>query len=266
MYNLLILGHKGMLGNAVFKYFSSKNRLFNISVTDLRWPSDDFKKFLLNSNFDFIINCIGAIPQKKNNEDYFSYYSINIELPIFLGSISSKIIHPSTDCEFSGDLPVNKKYDKDFSRDASDEYGKSKALISKKIEEKIENTKIIRTSIIGHELGSKNSLLEWVLSSEGTVNGYTNHYWNGVTTLEWSYLCESLITNWDCMPKLNQYGTRDVKNKFELLKDICDVYNKKITIIPFEDKRTLNRCLVSDKDIKSIKDQLLELKSFYNII
>ena len=61
------------------------------------------------------------------------------------------MIHPSTDCEFSGNIPATRKYTKKDVRDAIDDYGKSKAEISKRIENGFKNTKIIRTSIVGHE-------------------------------------------------------------------------------------------------------------------
>jgi dTDP-4-dehydrorhamnose reductase len=67
---------------------------------------------------------------------------------------------------------------------------------------------MIRVSIIGHELSSNYSLLDWFLNSDGTVNGYDDHYWNGVTTLAWAKICSSIMNNWDTVPTLNQYANR----------------------------------------------------------
>ena len=183
----LILGHKGMLGNAAHLYFTRSNNV--VTTCDYRWDTVEFKEFVLNSDAEYIINCIGSIPQK--NSDRHEFIKCNIDLPIFLESTGKKIIHPSTDCEFSGSIPYPQKYRKKDFRDANDDYGVSKALISEMITSDFKNTKSIRTSIIGHELNSKSSLLEWFLNVDESqeINGYANYYWNGVTTLCW---CKSL--------------------------------------------------------------------------
>lgn len=139
---ILILGHNGMLGNAVSQYFSSQND-YEVETTNTRWNKDDFIEYLSNSDADVIINCIGAIPQKKLSAE--AYTSINVELPIHLETLGKKIIHPTTDCEFSGTIPETEKYSKTSARDAEDDYGMSKAQISRRIEEDFSNTKMIRT-------------------------------------------------------------------------------------------------------------------------
>jgi dTDP-4-dehydrorhamnose reductase len=261
MKKILVLGHNGMLGNAVCKYFSTKLDDYEISITLKRWGDSAFAEELKNSDADFIINCIGIIPQKKPTVE--EYRKINIDLPVFLETLGKKIIHPSTDCEFSGTLVSTEKYTKENTRTAEDDYGKSKAVISKLIEDSYKNTKIIRTSIIGHEENSAVALLDWFLSQNGQAKGYTNHYWNGITTLQWVKLSEQLMNAWEKYPALNQYGTKENRSKYDLLNDIKDVYNKDIEIIPFETEISVNKCLLSDIDIPSINDQLKELKEFY---
>ena len=66
MIQALILGHKGMLGNAVLKYFESQSSKEIISeVTENRWPTDKFKREILEFKGDFIINCIAKIPNRE---------------------------------------------------------------------------------------------------------------------------------------------------------------------------------------------------------
>jgi dTDP-4-dehydrorhamnose reductase len=261
MQKVLILGHKGMLGRAVHLYFTTKKNDFVVLTINERWGTEDFKKILQEADVEVIINCIGLIPQKKpSNEEY---ERVNVDLPIFLETLGKKIIHPSTDCEFSGNIDTDIKYSKQDVRDAEDVYGKSKAKISVLIEKSFTNTKIIRTSIIGHELNSHLSLLDWFLFSEEAVNGYINHYWNGITTLEWAKLCAEIINNWDKFPVLNQYGTLEIRSKYVLLNEIKHVYNKNIKINNFKALEKVNKCLESDKHIKPIREQLQELKSFY---
>lgn len=262
MKRILILGHKGMLGNVVHKYLGSKIDKYTIHTTTERFDNDSFRKTINESGADIIINCIGAIPQKKPSLE--DYKKLNIDLPAYLETLGIKVIHPSTDCEFSGKISADKKYKKTDEKDAEDEYSKSKATIANLIEKSFKNTKIIRTSIIGHEENTNVALLDWFLNSSGEVKGFTNHYWNGITTLQWAKLCEELIDNWDNHPTTNQFGTKDIRSKFDLLNDIKNVYGKDINIIPFDAEKAVNKCLESDKEIPSILEQLKELKEYYN--
>lgn len=262
MQKVLILGHKGMLGNAVYSYLDTKKEDFVLLTTSERWDKEEFKKVLQNTEADVIINCVGLIPQKKPTES--DYKKVNIDLPIFLESLGKKIIHPSTDCEFTGSIPNDIKYTKKDIRDATDVYGKSKADISTLIENNFVNTKIIRTSIIGHEGATHLSLLDWFLNSKGEVNGFTDRYWNGITTLQWAKQCERIIKSWETFPTLNQYGTKEIASKYTLLTIIREVYAKDIQINETLSPKSENKCLESDEVLPDIKTQLQELKEFYN--
>jgi dTDP-4-dehydrorhamnose reductase len=255
---ILILGHTGMLGNCVYKYYKDKHNIQIIN--DCKWDSIEYKNKILNSKCDFIINCVGAIPQKKYNKDY--YELLNVQLPIFLESLNKKIIHPSTDCEFSGFIEYPNKYKKTDNRDAMDDYGLSKSKISNIIENEFVNTKIIRTSIIGHELNTSLSLLDWFLNTEIETNGYINHYWNGITTLQWCEISEMIINNWNDYDKIIQIGTIGT-SKFELLEMIKNVYNKEIQINKFKTNCSINKMLESDFEVISLIEQLIKLKEFY---
>lgn len=257
---ILVLGHKGMLGNVIVKYFTAKNS-YEVLTTDTRWGHESFNETLRNTEAMFIINCIGAIPQKKFIDDTFT--TINFDLPVFLETLNKKIIHPTTDCEFSGNISLGQQYTVTDTRDATDAYGKSKADISLLIEKSFKNTKMIRTSIIGHELASHVSLLDWFLSEEGEVSGYTDHYWNGITTLQWAKLCETLMTTWDNAPTLNQFSSPEILSKYDILTIVKDVYGKDTIIRPTAVGKVVNKCLASKEATPLLQDQLEELKNFY---
>lgn len=260
MIRLMILGHKGMLGSEVFRYFSQYYQKYTLYILNERWGDIEFNKKLLSTDADFIINCIGATPQKYSNQPE-KYKELNIDLPIFLETLGKKVVHPSTDCEFSGNLGISKKYSKNSKRDAVDPYGKSKAYISEQIEKKFKNTKIIRTSIIGHELSeNKVSLLDWALSAQGTIRGYTDHYWNGITTTQWCKICEKIIIDWNNTPVLNQYGTNEIINKYNLINTIFKIYTKNVNIEPYATGQAINKCLESDIQLPPIETQISELK------
>ena len=239
---VLILGHTGMLGNCVYKYLSSFKNIETFTV-DGRWPDDDFLTQIVNADdlkqVDYVINCIGAIPQRTKD------FEINYELPIWLDrNLECRVIHPGTDCEMD-----------------NDHYGISKVNASDYIKNDGEITKIIKTSIIGHELNSCNSLLDWFLNSEGSVSGYSQAMWNGNTTLEWAKACLELINNW------NTWETETIIksyciSKFELLTEIADIYEIN-TEIKSDASVVVDKCLVKGKQRNPISIQLKELKEFY---
>jgi len=237
---ILILGHTGLLGNMVKSYFEYCNIQVNTIPNNIRWNSLEFKKFIIDNNFDFIINCIGAIPQRTKD------FSINYELPIWLDENSnSKIIHPGTDCEMD-----------------NDEYGISKKIARDYIVNESKNTKIIKTSIIGTELNSNYSLMSWFLSNKDgdEVKGFTKQMWNGNTTLTWANFCLDLINNW------NKYNNEtilysDCVSKYEILKNINTIFNRNIKILPY-DSISINKCLVGDIKTNNIEIQIKDLKKF----
>ena len=122
-------------------------------------------------------------------------------------------------------------------------------------------TKMIKTCVIGHGK-DKVSLLDWFLNSEGEVSGYTECYWNGNTTLQWAKQCVELMKNWEMYAKNTTMSTKCI-SKYELLNLFKEVYNKDIVI----NKKTNlqnNRCLKGQLKVPSLKEQLEELKEFYD--
>jgi dTDP-4-dehydrorhamnose reductase len=221
-------------------YFEYENIKFEVLPSNLRWGDDDFKNYIQNKKFDFIINCIGSIPQRTKE------FEVNYGLPIWLDeNTSSKIIHPGTDCEMD-----------------DDEYGISKRNARDFIVNKSNKTKIIKTSIIGIEPNSSYSLMSWFLSNKDgfEVNGFTKQMWNGNTTLTWAKFCLDMIRNW------KKYKTENILysnciSKYEILKIINKVFNRNIKINPY-DSISINKCLVGDIKTDDIDNQIEELKKF----
>ena len=258
---ILVLGHNGMLGNVVYKYFKQQGHEIE-TIGDLRWDDSEFKKTIFNSEAEYIINCVGAIHQKNYDDDY--YHFLNVRLPMFLEYTGKKVLHPSTDCVFHGTIQPPQRYEKDAERDADDPYGASKAKIDKMIVDRFKNTKIIRTSIVGHEIKGFHSLLDWFLGTPDNqaLNGYSNYFWNGITTLQWCKVAEEILLKWKKAPVLTQVGSEGM-HKCLLLKTMGKVYGKSNQINEFEMETPLNKMLLSDYELPTIEQQLIELKEFY---
>jgi dTDP-4-dehydrorhamnose reductase len=234
---VLVLGHKGMLGHMVKSYLQNKN--VEVSTADYRFPDKEFYEFVKSYNGDYIINCIGAIPQKKKQ------FTINSTLPIWLDdNANCRVVHAGTDCEMD-----------------NDDYGQSKRIASNYIKNSGKRSKIIKSSIIGPELETKYSLLEWFLNSEKEVLGYTKAMWNGNTTLEWAKNCYQLLIGWDEYETETILASRCV-SKYELLEKIKIVFSKDISILE-SDRVDCNKCLRGSINTIDIEDQLLELKKEY---
>mgnify|MGYP003627629228 FL=1 len=230
---VLVLGHNGMLGHMVTKYLLDNK--VDVITTDIRWPESPFK---LDMKLDYVINCIGAIPQRTKAFD------INWHLPIWLDLNSPcRVIHPGTDCEMD-----------------DDDYGKSKKIAANFLNSIGSKTKILKTSIIGPELNSNSSLLEWFLSQNDDVFGYTKAMWNGNTTLEWAKHCLTLMSFWDDYPTETILEGQCV-SKYELLETINGVFKKGLNINPKEDGK--NKCITGRTKTDNIKEQLEELKKYY---
>lgn len=236
---ILILGSNGMLGHMVKLYLS---KFHDIEIIKDRWPSKYFKDQILENKASVLINCIGAIPQKTNK------YQVNWELPIWLDeNFKGRIIHPSTDCEMD-----------------EDDYGISKRKAAEWLLKNAKRTKIIKTSIIGPELNGHASFLNWFLSNkDGTsINGYSNHMWNGITTLSWAKFSKSLIENWTIYPIRTVLSSQCI-SKYELCVICNTVFDRKILINPFRTEKSFNKCLVPDIELDNIEIQLKELRKFY---
>ena len=274
MKNIIVLGSKGMLGQMVCLYFSKNG--YNIIEFNTRFTEDNSNLYFteLNKLEDgFVINCIGRIKQKS--EDAFNLFLSNTIFPLALSrSLKKKhlLIHPSTDCVFDGN--TDSAYNLNAPHTANDVYGLSKSLGETAIKNSI-NSIIVRVSIIGPDNNSNKGLLSWFLSNpqESLLNGYTNHYWNGITTLEWCKIVNSIISNEKLFSKYKkegivQLGTAEIYSKFKMLNIFNEVYKTNFKITSSEVDYT-NRCLQPIIKSNSLEIQMNELIDFlalaYNI-
>ena len=262
---IYIFGANGMLGTYMKTYLRTQNKeciCFTRDDLDVSTVTYDklehiFDKYIINEN-DVLINCIGIIPQSKNINDTSSrnYFLINSLFPNMISTFASmnkmKFIHITTDCVFSG---TKGNYTEVDCHDETNNYG-----VSKSLGELGYNSTVIRTSIIGEELKNKYSLLEWVKKHNNTtINGYTNHYWNGVTCLQLSKIINNMIDEniwWSGVRHI--YSPTSV-TKYELVQMINDTYNLNNIVEPMETDNPLNKTLASIYDV-NIQFNIPELR------
>lgn len=261
---ILILGVSGMLGHNLFTNLNKYEYDLYGTIRDQKFKDTFFKKYkdsIYNIDFkskdltrlkdviddilpNYVINCIGIIKQKYD-DNLGMYKYINSELPFILDNMSIeygyKLIHFSTDCVFKGNKG---NYNEESISDAEDLYGKSK--FDGEIHEGKSLT--LRTSIIGHELNSAYSLLEWFLNENSNeINGYANAIFSGLPTVYVSDVLHKYIFGRD-ISGLYHLSVNPI-NKYNLLKKIAKTYNKKIIINKDTDLK-IDRSLCCKKLIK----------------
>lgn len=263
MTKILVLGASGMLG---FTAFTALQETMNYEVfgtirndallayfpeklRDKVIPNVD----ILNNNHLFvvlnrirpqvIINCIGIIKQRHEASDPLQILPVNALFPHQLMKLAdlcnARVIHISTDCVFKGDKG---NYSENDVADAIDLYGKSK-YIGELIDNK--NAITLRTSIIGHELNSNQSLIDWFLTQTNSVKGYKRAFFSGLPTIELINIIKQYV-----IPNSNLYGVFHVSSakidKFSLLTLVKESYQKNIEIVEDEEFK-IDRSLNSSK-------------------
>lgn len=178
---------------------------------------------------DAVINCIGIVKQHHASKDVITSLTVNALFPHQVAKICQaaghRFIHISTDCVFSGDKG---NYREDDFSDAKDLYGRTKYLG----EVHDEGCVTIRTSIIGHELGTHHGLLEWFLSNQGgKVRGFRHAIFSGLTTLALTQVIAEILVRHPHLHGLWQVASEPI-NKLDLLLLIRQVYRLSIEIEP----------------------------------
>jgi dTDP-4-dehydrorhamnose reductase len=198
---------------------------------------------VINLKPEIIINAIGIIKQLPNSKNVISTLTINSIFPHHLAELAKKynayLLQISTDCVFSGSKG---NYTEEDIPDAQDLYGKSKNLG----EVIADNCLTIRTSIIGRELNTKHSLLEWFLNNpEKKIKGYNNAIFSGFPTIILAEIIGNLITRNKRLEGLYHISSEPI-DKFNLLRLVKEKYKVDIEIEPFGDFK-IDRSLNSDK-------------------
>jgi len=220
---------------------------------------DKVKTLVKEFKPDVIINCIGML-NKACDENPDKAIYVNSFFPNYLSKLakenSSKVIHLSTDCVFSG--KKGSYVETDF-RDGNDVYSRSKAL-----GELINDRDLtFRTSIIGPELNMNGlGLFCWFMKQSGAVSGYSDVYWTGVTTLELARAIDKAIDN--NLVGLYHLVPSSKISKYDLLKLISKIWNKADVEIKKDSNKKVDKSLINtrkdfDFKVRNYETMLLEL-------
>jgi dTDP-4-dehydrorhamnose reductase len=220
------------------QYIDKKNIFLNFDVT----KNKDLEAIFSHVKPDLVINCIGLIKQVDESKNVLKAIEINSMFPHvlskFCANFNSRLIHFSTDCIFSG---AKGNYVESDLSDAQDLYGKTKYLGELNYEHCI----TIRTSIIGHELTSHHGLIEWFLSQKEHCKGYVKAIFSGLPTIVLSEIIRDVIIEQSNLNGIYHISSNPI-SKYDLLKLVAKLYNKKIEIIPSDE-------IIIDRSLNSLK-------------
>ncbi|NBK97811.1 MAG: NAD-dependent epimerase/dehydratase family protein [Erysipelotrichia bacterium] len=269
---VLVLGATGMAGHTIALYFyekghdvtafSTKPFTYCKNINGDATNKTFMVSMLQEGNYDVVINCIGVLNQACDREPSTAVY-LNSYLPHLIAdtlrNTSTKLIHMSTDCVFSGKLGL---YSENSFRDGETFYDRTKAL------GEVEDNKNLtfRNSIIGPDIKENGiGLFNWFMKQSGIINGYTKAIWTGVTTLTLAKAMEKAVTE-DLTGIYNLVNNESI-SKFDLL----GLFNKhmrngELIILPSETVN-LNKSLINNRtdfsfQVPCYEDMVIEMKDW----
>lgn len=255
---VLIFGANGMLGHKLyqrlserfdvfgtirsefvaverFQIFSSESIIENVEVDDI----SRIERAIDIAMPDCVVNAIGVIKQAPEMADPLATLTVNSVFPVRLQMLAERhgfgLITISTDCIFAG---RKGNYSEADIPDATDLYGVSKFLG----EVGGENALTVRTSLIGRELGTSQSIVEWFIGNRGgRVKGFPRAIYSGFPTVVFADVIADLVEN---HRELNGVWniTSEPISKLDLLVLLNRYFDANVEITP-DDSVVIDRSL-----------------------
>lgn len=266
---VLVIGSGGMLGHVTTLYLSE----LGYEITDVSHTRKcrketvlidvldkiTFSDFLEQNQFDVVINCAAILP-KASIENKAAAIMLNSYFPHFLEQFYKnqkvKVIQVSTGGVFSGTAAP---YTESAPHDTCIFYGKTKSLG----EIEGENNLTIRSDFVGPDMSKKGiGLFNWIMNSQGKVNGYSRAFFNGVFSIEFAQFVDFAIKN-NVTGVYNLYSANSI-SKSDFLRLTCEKFGKKDVFICDNDNVVINTSLNTERiDIvykqKSFEEQMDEV-------
>jgi dTDP-4-dehydrorhamnose reductase len=249
----LVLGGSGMLGHTLARVFAERFDTYATVregrsgltlpperlVTGVAAESfDSVERAFAEVKPDVVVNCIGIVKQLDAAHDPVPSISVNALFPHRLAELAraadTRMIHVSTDCVFSGRRGA---YTEDDEPDPVDLYGRTKLLG----EVAGEGAVTVRTSIVGHELGTTQGLLEWFLAQRGPVRGYARAIFSGLTTAALAELLAEVVAEHVALSGVWHVASEPI-SKLDLLRRFAETFDHDVAIEP-DDRLVIDRSL-----------------------
>lgn len=268
----LVLGATGMAGHTIAIYlkeqghkvvaFSRRPFIYCENVIGDVYNLKLIEDVICNGQFNAVINCIGILNSDAEENKHNAVF-MNSYLPHFLSSItnntSTRVIHMSTDCVFSGKTG---NYLENSFKDGETFYDRSKAL------GELDNNKDLtfRNSIIGPDMSEKGiGLFNWFMKQSGELNGYTKAIWTGVTTLTLAKAMEQASK--ENLTGLYNLVNSETISKYELLNLFNIHFKNNQLIINPDNQVNINKSILNTRTdfnyhVPSYKNMVMEMQEW----
>lgn len=267
-----MLGAGGMAGHTVYTSLNEAGydtvaltrRQRVTEVTKLLDVTDGaaVEAYLRDGGFDVVVNCVGmlvrASEERKDAAAYVNAYFPH-QLERFYADTTTRVIHLSTDCVFSGE---NAPYSENSPYDGTLFYDRSKALGEIRNEKDL----TLRMSIIGPDREPDGvGLFNWFCAQTGEVNGYTGAIWSGITTVELARGIDAAIRQG--MTGLYHLVPAESISKYDLLGLLASTFNRDdITVRPVtgpvRDMTLVDNRTDFDFEVASYPKMLVEMRDW----
>jgi dTDP-4-dehydrorhamnose reductase len=267
--NVLVLGASGMLGSMVVDVLARDAALHTAAIVrdpllagrlENEVPEVDWKVLDVERAGDaelsevigesgWVVNAIGITKPLIDEADLDSRaraIRVNADFPHRLARLAlaaeTRVLQIATDCVYSG---ARGRYREADAHDASDVYGMTKSLG----EAPAENVHHLRASIIGPEPAAHRFLLDWLVRQPrgARLKGFTNHLWNGVTTLHFARIAGAIVRGGDPGWRVQHLVPGDVISKCDLLRVIATRFARDdIVVEAVEVEQGVDRSLATD--------------------
>ena len=269
---ILIVGI-GFLGNYVFREFenkgfnvigtksSSNDNMIKLDITDI----ESIEKCVNQINPDLIVNCAANTNLEFLEKNPEISKSINANGPKNLAKIAFKnkirLIHISTDSVFDGN---DSMYHEEDIPNPINEYGKTKLLGEKYIQEIMNNYVILRTNFFGiNDKGT--GIVNWIiekLSQKKEITGFDDVIFNPKPKSSLSKIIVEISQS--NFVGILHLSSNKIISKYEFIIKVADVFNfdkkliRKGTLndINFVALRPKNTTLYNKKAEKIIKTKI----------
>jgi dTDP-4-dehydrorhamnose reductase len=261
-----VLGASGMLGSTVVRSLADEDDVDVVAVVRHEGARDAVKSELPAVEYRYldaergspgdvtaaiagaawVINAMGVIKHKLNERDPGDVeraVRVNALFPHLLARAAAesgaRVLQIATDCVYSGGRG---RYTESDEHDARDVYGKTKSVG----EVRSPPMHHLRCSIIGPELASHRSLLDWFLQQprQSKIDGFVNHRWNGVTTWHFGQICLGVMRQKLALPSIQHVVPADAVDKATLLQYFAADYGREdVAITMVEAPAAVDRTL-----------------------
>ena len=267
---VLICGGGGMLGHRLWlafrgrfeTYVTLRRRVAEYAAWGWYEPGrcleecdaarfEELRAFAQKLRPQVVINAVGLVKQRAEAASPIAAIEINALFPHRLaalcGELGARLIHISTDCVFSGRVRAGGwgNYREEDEPDPLDLYGRSKLLgeplgtygeaprVGPMTAAGGARVLVLRTSLVGHELLTRQGLVEWFLQQRDRVRGYARARFSGLTTNEAADLVVRLAADFPDLHGLYHVAAEPI-SKLEFLLRLREEYRVPVEIEPDE--------------------------------